>query len=112
MSVCRHVVSVGLRNSFRREFLHLICAHIHRLDKLPLEPALAAETLQISLLRANASYFPARGAASQRSGAGSAGLRIVYTEIGVVRQHIELVAQCPDYCAGQVIGSRRLHVME
>src|ERR1700678_4518164 len=81
-----HVVRVIVRNSFRRVFLHLVRAHIHGLYELPLESSLTAVTLQGSLVGADSSDCAARGTASQRPSAGSAGLRVVYAEIGVVSQ--------------------------
>src|SRR5262245_25005888 len=74
---------------FRRSLLHLIRVDVHRLNVLPLEPALGAVVLEIVLWSADAGNV-----ATHRAVAGSTGLLIVDAEIGVVSEKIELVAEC------------------
>ena len=73
--------------------LHLVSADIDGLDELPLKATLGAISGEVSLVSADAGDRAACRTTAERPGTGGSSLRVVDTEIGVVRQHIELVAQ-------------------
>src|SRR6516225_4832344 len=74
---------------FGRSLLHLVRVDVHRLNVLPMEPALCAVVLEIVLWSSDPGDVAAHRAIAWR-----ACLLIVDAEIGVVREKIELVAEC------------------
>jgi hypothetical protein len=106
------VVIVRIREAGRRLLLHLIRPDVDGLVELPLESPGAAVRGQTALPRADpchlaACWTPAEGAVARR-----ARLLIVDTEIGVVGEEVEPVAECPDHRAGEVHRARRLQVVK
>ena len=84
----------------RRPLLHLVRAHVHRLNELPLESARAAETCQPALRRADARDGVA--CAAQRTEARRACFLVVDAKIGIVRKKIEFISKCLDHCACKI----------
>ena len=116
MRIGRDVTSVRLLGILweilRRILLHLVGADVDGLDELPLKASIRAVSGEVSLVGADSGHRAACWTAAQRSGAGRAGFRVINTKIGVVREHIELVAECLDDGTGKVGCSGRLKVVE
>ena len=106
----RNVMICADRRVLRRPFLHLVRAGIHRLDELPLKPALRAVGSEAALRGADSrDGAPHR---SQRAIARRARFLVVYTEVGVVREEIELVAEALDHAAGEIARIRQSVIVE
>src|SRR4029434_8332107 len=72
------------------------------LNELPLEASLRAVVAEAALRRADARHGASLRAASERACAGRPRFLIVDTEVGVVRQKIELIAERGENSAGKI----------
>src|SRR5258707_5845633 len=89
--VGRDVVIRADRRVLGRPLLHLVRAHIHGLNELPLEPALRAVRCKAALRGADSRYSSTHR--PQGTVTRSARFLVVDAEVRIIRKKVELVTE-------------------